>query len=251
MVALAMSARAADKVSFPSATDWGEPTKLTGLLNMPSGEGPFPAVVLLHQCNGMADPVVAQWAKRLVGWGYVVLRVDSFAPRGLKDVCAYETKGSYEGDVFESDTRVEDANSGKQFLASLPNVAKDKIGLIGWSHGGAAVLFTLVSEAPKGPFAAAVALYPGCGVLMAELNAPLLIMIGEKDSWSVAAVCQQLEQPTLGAHRFERIVYPGAHHGFDEEGADRKAHGHTVRYDSEAAKDAVNRVKAFLAKHLK
>ena len=85
----------------------------------------------------------------------------------------------------------------------------------------------------------------------AELHAPLLILIGEKDSWSVAAICQQLEQPTLGTHRFERVVYPGAYHGFDEEGADRTAHDYTVRYDAKAASDAYERVKAFLEKYLK
>ena len=101
-VLLVGAANAADKVAFPSATDWGEPTKLSGLLSKPGGDGPFPAVVLLHQCNGLNDAVGAQWAKRLVGWGYAVLRVDSFAPRGLKNVCAYETKGSYDGDVFDA-----------------------------------------------------------------------------------------------------------------------------------------------------
>lgn len=243
--------QAAEKVGFPSATDWGDPTELTGLLGKPTGQGPFPAVVLLHQCNGLDDAVGPLWEKRLVGWGYVVLRIDSLTQRGLKNVCAYETKGSYDGDVFESDTRVEDANGGKKFLASLPYVAKDKIGLIGWSHGGAAVLFALVVEAPDGPFAAAIALYPGCGVLMAEINAPLLILIGEKDTWSVASVCQQLEQPSLGTLRFERVVYPGAHHGFDKPEADRTEHGHTIRYDAKAAADASRRIEAFLAKYLR
>lgn len=86
---------------------------------------------------------------------------------------------------------------------------------------------------------------------MAELNAPLLILIGEKDTWSVASVCQQLEQPTLGTHRFERVAYPGAHHGFDEEGADRTEHGHIIRYDANASQDAASRVEAFFAKHLR
>lgn len=248
---LAGAAHATETVSFSSATDWGDPTKLTGLLSKPRGEGPFPAAVLLHQCNGLDDTVGPQWEKKLLGWGYVVLRVDSLGPRGLKNVCAYETKGSYDGDVFESDTRVEDANGAKQYLATLPYVAKDKIALIGWAHGGAAVLFTLVTEAPKGPFAAAVALYPSCGVLMAEINAPLLILIGDKDTWSVAAVCKQLEQPSLGTHRFERVMYRGAHHGFDESGADRTEHGHTVRYQAKAAADAGERIRAFLANHLK
>ena len=109
------AAQATAKVSFLSATDWGDPTKLAGLLSKPAGQGPFPAVVLLHQCNGLDDVVGPLWEKRLVGWGYVVLRIDSLAPRYLKNVCAYETKGSYDGDVLESDRRVEDAIAQENF----------------------------------------------------------------------------------------------------------------------------------------
>jgi len=244
-------ARSASHVAFQSVTDWGDPTKLTGALSKPPGEGPFPAVVMLHPCSGMSAPTGAQWEKRLLEWGYVVLQVDSFASRGLKNVCKYETTGSYDEDVFESDTRVEDAYGGKQYLSNLPYVLKDRIGLIGWAHGGAAVMHTLITGPPPASFAAAVAVYPSCGIILAEINAPLLILVGKNDTWSVAAVCEQLEQPSMGTHKFERIVYPGAHHGFDEEGADRKYLGHRILHDPVAASETNKRAKAFFAKHLK
>jgi hypothetical protein len=68
-----------------------EPTdsdvQLTGQLYQPAGGGPFPAVVFLHGCAGI-DPVQGHWAYRLQQWGYVVLLVDSFGPRGVTNLCA-------------------------------------------------------------------------------------------------------------------------------------------------------------------
>lgn len=244
-------ARATSQVAFPSFTDWGEPTTLTGFLAKPPGPGPFPAVVMLHPCSGLASAAGTMWQNRLLEWGYVVLRVDSFGPRGLKNVCKYEAIGSYDEDVFESDTRVEDAQGARQYLATLPYVDNNRIGLLGRSHGGAAVLNTLIAGAEPRPFDAAIALYPACGTLLLELNAPLLILIGKNDDWSVAAVCEQLEQPGMGAHKFTRIVYPGVYHRYDEEGADYSYLGRKMLYDPAAAADTKQRVKAFLAKYLK
>lgn len=180
----------------------------------------------------------------------MVLRVDSFTARGLKNVGKYEATGSYDEDVFESDTRVEDAYGAKQYLAALPYVDKDRIGLIGWSHGGAAVLNTLILGPEPDPFEVAIAIYPACGTLLLELNAPLLILIGKKDTWSLAAICEQLEQPSMGENKFVRIIYPGAYHRYDEEGADYETLGRKMRYDAAAAVDTQHKVKEFLAKYL-
>ena len=63
---------------------------LTGELQKPDGDGPFPAVVMLHRCSGLErfkrDYDI--WAKRLASWGYASLQVDSFGPRGNPDACA-------------------------------------------------------------------------------------------------------------------------------------------------------------------
>ena len=46
------------------------------------GEGPFPAVVVLHGCIGITGHFTGI-ADRLSSWGYVALAVDSLGPRGL------------------------------------------------------------------------------------------------------------------------------------------------------------------------
>src|SRR3972149_5417972 len=55
-------------------------------LRRPPGQGPFPALVLLHGCSGITS-VQRDWAERLSEWGYVTLIVDSFGPREVRNVC--------------------------------------------------------------------------------------------------------------------------------------------------------------------
>jgi hypothetical protein len=57
--------------------------KLLGYLARPAGDGPFPAVVVLHGCGGFAAGGSLQLADQLRDWGYVALMVDSLGPRGL------------------------------------------------------------------------------------------------------------------------------------------------------------------------
>src|ERR1700748_3344905 len=56
---------------------------LQGLLRRPEGAGPFPAIVLLHSCNGNWRKLDERWGRQIAPWGYVTLTVDSFGPRGI------------------------------------------------------------------------------------------------------------------------------------------------------------------------
>jgi len=72
-------------VEFPNVSE-REP-KLLGYLARPSGDGPFPAVVVLHGCAGFSSGGSLQLADQLKDWGYVALMVDSLTPRGLATAC--------------------------------------------------------------------------------------------------------------------------------------------------------------------
>jgi dienelactone hydrolase len=50
----------------------------------PEGEGPFPAVVLLHGCSGVQESNHS-WAELFRNQGYVAVIVDSLGPRGLRE----------------------------------------------------------------------------------------------------------------------------------------------------------------------
>lgn len=221
----------------------GQP--LTGRLKKPDGTGPFPAVILLHGCGGIWrwDEV---WSDRLAEWGYVALSIDSLGPRGMGSIC--DRPGALSGPA-----RALDAHGAKTFLASVSFVDRKRIAVLGMSHGGWAALEairrTTTSDLGLEPFQAAVTLYPWCGE-PSDLDAPLLILIGDRDDWSPVARCSSY---IAGAHSSAEAVlkvYPGAHHLFDLPGVDMRENGHVLRYNVEHATDAIRQVREFLARHL-
>jgi dienelactone hydrolase len=244
--------KSADNVSFQSTAplSGGNPLTLTARLKKPDGGGPFPAVVLLHGCDGILPERDDRWAGRLSGWGYLTLQVDSFGPRGLSNVCTY---AGYDADLI-MEKRVTDAYDAKRYLAGLPFVDGRRIALLGWSEGGLVTLDALYEETDD-PFRAAVAFYPSCPWALAGLNAPLLILIGKADDWASAARCTKLMPKRQAASEVILKVYPGAYHGFDipDVYADmRGADGmHHLQYDPAAEADSVIRVRAFFEKYLK
>ena len=60
---------------------------IEGYLSNPVGDGPFPAVMYLHDCSGLAASSRARLAAMFNGWGYVFLAVDSFTTRGIQEAC--------------------------------------------------------------------------------------------------------------------------------------------------------------------
>jgi dienelactone hydrolase len=240
---------AAVEVTFP---DLAGTLQLRGSLYRPDTSGPAPAVVALHGCGGMWSGLHS-WASTLQQWGYVVLLVDSFTPRGQANIC---------DDVLRVDpqyARMPDAYAAKAYLARQPFVAARQIGLMGWSHGGVTTLYAVDAIYLTGialpPFQAAIAFYPWCLPQLRQLNAPLLILIGEADDWTPAARCRDMlrQSAQLGEQTADRLtlrVYPGAHHGFDSLTPPRPYYGHTVGRHPEAAGHAEAEVKRFLTQHL-
>ena len=238
----------AETVRFPSVAvgNAAAGPEISGQLYRPSGEGPFPAIVLAHTCAGVL-PHTEIWGKLLASWGYVVLAPDSFGPRGEKTVCG-------RGSVVTGGMRVPDIAGAMDFLNAQPFVQRGNIGLIGHSHGGWTTMravqksFGLSARGLK----AAVAYYPSCQTQFdTDVAVPLLILIGDKDDWTPADSCRKLQaagfdRPGLA----EAVYYPNARHSFDYNVPDRTAFGHRLGYDSAAAPDAEARTKAFFAKYL-
>jgi dienelactone hydrolase len=248
-LAIAIPSVAAEDVSIPNI-DNGRSLPLPGVLHKPDGAGPFPAVVMLVGCGGYAGggpnaDHQSSWARKLVEWGYVALQVDSYSPRGPSLNC----------DFAGSITISHDAFSAKSYLAALPYVDPENIAVIGWSMGGIAALKIIDGHFRQDgmiPFEAAVAFYPQSFPVY-KPDTPLLILIGEQDK-----LCNPLSSKLLVKKYEEKgwqlamtlVVYPEAGHAFDLEGIDLMWSGHHLKYDPQAAADATDRTKDFLAKHL-
>jgi dienelactone hydrolase len=236
-------------VTFP---DTAGTLQLPGLLYRPDGPGAFPAVVALHGCGGI-QLLHHRWAHTLHQWGYVALLVDSLSPRGKTTICASRLS------VDPQYVRMPDAYAAQAYLARQPFVDSTRIAVMGWSHGGSTALYAVdhiyLERINAVPFKAAIALYPGCLLRLLRVNAPLLILIGEDDDWTPASRCKNMVSQSeqwgdKTAHGVTLKVYPGAPHGFDGLLPPGSYYGHTCGRHPEAAAQAEEEVKRFLAHHL-
>lgn len=197
---------------------------LKAVLYKPEGAGPFPAIVALHGCWGLAERSgrsaahVHQWGERFKAAGFVVLFPDSFGSRGLGSQCRTGRRT-----VRASRERVADANAARGWLQSQDYVVSDRISIVGWSHGGVSLLWAVRPRAAakdgKPDFRAAVAFYPGCRRLADtawSARVPTLVLIGRADDWTPAKTCEQMVTGARGrSAQVSIITYPGAHHAFD------------------------------------
>lgn len=188
----------------------------------------LPAVILLHGCSGMwarggkPNASYDHWANHLANRGFAALLVDSFGPRGEKEICTQKDRS-----ITPGRERSEDSHAALRWLARRPDIDPQRIHVLGWSNGAQTVLHAIKPRArgreAAGPqFRSAVAMYPGCaGLLKADWTptAPLLIQAGGADDWTPAKPCVALAGKAR-AHgaQVEIDVYDGAHHAFDRIG---------------------------------
>jgi dienelactone hydrolase len=255
------SAFTAKDISFTGSTkkEIGGFQTLTGKLTKPHGDGPFPAVVLMHGCGGISK-YQQNWADKLASWGYVAFVLDSFGPRGeTKGICANTM-------LIPATVRSQDAYDAKAYLSGLPFVDRNRVAAMGFSHGGVTALCAVSdsnyaawalrakmspSRKQENPFRAVIAFYPYCQANLEDSNTALLILTGALDDWCPAALCQKSMPSAKAAQEITLKIYPGAYHGFDMEGIDLKVEGHRILYNPEALADSIVQVREFLAKNLK
>jgi len=248
------------------------PDRIPISVTRPSGDGPFPAVVIMHDCSGLgptSSHAPERWERELSAHGYVIVMPDSFTPRGFPNgVC---TDPSPARGFVAPSRRAYDAYAALTRARSLPYVDGRRVGLMGGSHGGSTTLSTLVTPAGGPGFAAAVALYPACRVRLGGWNgvsglyqpsAPLLILIGALDDWTPAEPCRQMvDASRAGGFPVAIKIYPGAHHSFDSGNPVRYigtrinpnasgGRGATTGGNAEAWADSIREVLAFFDQHL-
>lgn len=200
-------------------------TLIKAWVYLPPGALPRGSVVALHGCGGLyasqgarkglfnaRHQAMADW---LVGQSYAAVFPDSLSPRGEAELCTQKI-GTRRIDQTQ---RRADALATLAWVAAQPWAVDGKLALLGWSHGGSAVLAaTDLSRAEVrsqvAPPALAVAFYPGCAAALKagyRRAVPLVLMLGEKDDWTPPGPCVELGM-AAGA---EVNVYAGSYHDFD------------------------------------
>ena len=215
-----------------------------GELSFPKGRGPFPVVILLHACGGLSPTDIASLsahARSLAKAGFATYILDSFSARGLAGgkVC----KGGGEASEF----RLDDLFNARDALQQHPKVDKKNFFVVGQSHGAGVALWAAVNLAKRERFKAVAAFYPNCrGVLFSVgLKSPAIVFAGAKDDWTPAPVCEEAKRKERApGEEFELIVYPNAHHGFDQQRRDKYL-GHVMAYDEQATANSQKTMQKF------
>ena len=203
-------------------------TEIRGELFRPTVNGSRAAIVMMHGCSGLyaksgkMKTNSAAWVKRFVNWGYVVLAVDGFTPRGFRTMCSKRKRP-----LNSLDDRPFDAYGGLAWLQKQTFVKKDQIALVGWSNGAMAALSGARENKAEyfgegHRFKAVAAFYPGCITLRRRVNkhfqpyAPVLVFVGLADNWTWPKPCMRMiKQAAKDGFPAQFAAYEGAYHAFD------------------------------------
>ena len=211
-----------------------------GVLYTPSGKGPFPALIVIHEWWGLNDWVKEQ-ASKLSDQGYVTLAVDLYRGKvaTTPDMAHEIMRGVPE------DRAKRDLHAAFEYLASQPNVKKNHIGAIGWCMGGGYSLDVALQEPT---LAADVINYGHLATdpdALKKINAPILGLFGAQDRGIPPADVRKFgEALDQMGKKIEIKIYDDAGHAFENP-------NNKDGYREADAADAWKRTVEFLAMTLK
>lgn len=190
--------------------------QLSGRLYLPAGSAPHPAVIITPGSGGVS-PAMVRHAQALVGAGIAAFLIDPFTGRGIKSTVVDQTQLSFATSTY-------DVLAAAKQLAALPEIDAARVGAMGYSRGGVAVLQASISQLAQAllgqgkALRAVVAGWPWCGYQFARpLTAPTHVrfLIADSDDWVSPAQCQGYAATMAASNREVSIrLFKGAAHGF-------------------------------------
>jgi len=220
------------------ASPGGNSGTMRGYLVQPSGAGPFPAVLVIHENRGL-NPYIEDVARRAAVEGFLAL-----APDGLFPVGGYpgndDDGRSLQAGLDRGKLLTDMVNSAR--LLKTQRLSSGKLGATGFCWGGGAVNYLAVGLGAD--LQAGVPFYGAAAATedVPKIKAALLVQLAEHDP-RINAMWPAFEA-ALKANRVphEMHMYPGTQHGFHNNS--------TPRYHEAAAKLAWERTLAHFRKHL-
>jgi len=217
-------------------------TVTRGYLAVPEGEGPFPALILIHEWNGLVDRV-RQVADAFADEGYVALAADLY--KGRNGSNRDENVALMNEAREDMQSTINNLDAAQRFLRDRADVT-GKVGVMGWCFGGGIAL----SYALGGEHHDATAIFYGSLVEdpaeLSRLSHPVYGTFAENDQ---GIPVDQVERfaaalDSIGIEN-DIHIYDAVNHGFwlRVEG-DRELR-------EEPARDAWSRLKRFLGQLLK
>ncbi|MEQ8859946.1 MAG: dienelactone hydrolase family protein [Pseudomonadales bacterium] len=118
-----------------------------GYLALPEGPGPHPAVILIHEWNGLVDRVRAT-ADSFAAEGYLALAADLYSGRTGSN--RDENMALVQETLAAPDRIIANLNAAVRFLDARDDTT-GRVATIGWCYGGGVALsFALGSDAHEG-----------------------------------------------------------------------------------------------------
>jgi len=220
------------------ASPGGNADKIRGYLVQPAGQGPFPAVLVVHENRGL-NPYIEDVARRLAVDGFLAL-----APDGLSPLGGYpgndDDGRAMQAKLDQAKLRTDMLN-GARFVKAH-KLSNRKLGVTGFCWGGGTTNY--IATALGADLHAAVPFYGAAAETAAvpKIKAPLLIQYAENDE-RINSMWPAFENALKAAGvQHQAHVYPGTQHGFHNDS--------TPRYNEAAAKLAWDRTLAFFKQNL-
>ena len=213
--------------------------RMRGYFAQPAkASGKLPAVLVIHENRGL-NPHIEDIARRLAFDNFV-----AFAPDALYPLGGYPGAEDKARELFP---KLDQAKTREDFIAAVAWLkarpeANGKVGAVGFCYGGGMVNF-LATRVPD--LAAGVAFYGSAPNLedVPKIRTALVIQSAEVDERINASWPAYEEALKAAKISYERHLYPGTQHGFNNDT--------TPRYDAAAAKLAWERTLAHFNKHLR
>ena len=229
-----MKAGAQQAVTFPSGDSTGQ-----GLLYLPKGPGPHPALIVIHEWWGLND-WIKQEAAGFADKGYVALAVDLYHGQvATTPELAHELSRG-----LPQDQGVRDLTSALAWLKTRRDVDPKRIGAVGWCMGGGFAIQLAVAAPTLKAVAVNYGALPTDKSALARIHATVLGNFGGQDRGitpesvhAFEAAMQSLGKPV------DAKIYSDAGHAFENP---NNAGG----YRPEDAADALARIDRFFAQTL-
>ncbi len=212
-----------------------------GYLAVPEGDGPFPALIIIHEWNGLVDRV-RQVADDFAAEGYVTLAADLYG--GRTGANPDENMALVGETMADMPAVVANLDAAAAFLRARPDVT-GRIGAMGWCFGGGIALsFGLDGENHE-----ATAIFYGRLVddpeVLARMDHEVYGTFARLDEGIPPAQVEAFEAALRAAGIENDVhIYDDVNHGFWLH-VDQDVEGR-----GPAALDAWERLKAYLARTL-
>ncbi|MGD8405454.1 MAG: dienelactone hydrolase family protein [Anaerolineales bacterium] len=187
----------------------GEPDVLA-FVAIPDGEGPFPAVIMIHEFYGLNESIIGK-AEGLSEEGYYVIAPDTF--RG--STTSWIPSAIYQVISTKQENVNADLDSVYSWLESQPEVVAERIAIAGFCYGGrASLLYSLHNN----KLAATVVFYGSPETdpeVLTNLPGPLLGIFGGADQSISQEDVQAFDNGLQAAGiPHEITIYDGQPHAF-------------------------------------